>query len=70
VVLFRLVFGLMLLAAIGCFGMSLVTRDPMWRRRGVLILKWTLFTAVGFFAVLLVSGLVSGAAVDSAPRFR
>ena len=60
-VLFRLVFGLLLIAAIGCFGMSLVTRDPTWRRRGVVILKWTVFAAVGFFAVLVVSGLVQGA---------
>ena len=60
-VLFRLVFGLLLIAAIGCFGMSLVTRDPKWRRRGVVILKWTVFAAVGFFAVLVVSGLVQGA---------
>ena len=60
-VLFRLVFGLLLIAAIGCFGMSLVTRDPKWRRRGVVILKWTVLAAVGFFAVLLVSGLVAQA---------
>ena len=60
-VLFRFVFGLLLIAAMGCFGMSLVTRDPKWRRRGVLILKWTLLAAVGFFAVLIVSGLVQQA---------
>jgi hypothetical protein len=58
VVLFRLVFGLALIAAIGCFGMSVVTRDPKWRKRGAAILKWTLLAGVGFFAVLLVSGLV------------
>jgi hypothetical protein len=58
VVLFRFVFGLLLFAAIGCFGMSLITRDPRWRKRGVTILKWTLFAAVAFFGVLLVSGLV------------
>ncbi len=60
-VLFRLVFGLLLLAAIGCFGMSLVTRDPTWRRRGVAIVKLTLLTGAGFFGVLVVSGLVQGA---------
>lgn len=59
-VLFRFVFGLLLFAAIGCFGMSLVTRDLAWRRRGIAILKWTVLAAVGFFAVLIVSGLVQG----------
>jgi hypothetical protein len=61
VVLFRFVFGLLLLAAIGCFGMSLVTRDPKWRKRGIAILKWTLLAAVGFFGVLAVTGLVQRA---------
>lgn len=60
-VFFRLIFGLLLLASIACFGMSLVTRDPKWRRRGVVILKWTLISAAGFFAVLVVSGLSQSA---------
>lgn len=60
-VFFRLIFGLLLLASIACFGMSLVTRDLKWRRRGVVILKWTLISAAGFFAVLVVSGLSQSA---------
>jgi hypothetical protein len=57
-VLFRVVFGLLLLAAIGCFGVSLVTRDAKWRRRGITIVTWTLLAGFGFFGVLVVSGLV------------
>ena len=50
---FRLVFGGLMLAAAFCFGASLVTRNPAWRRRGIVILKWTLVAAVMFFGVLL-----------------
>ena len=57
---FRVIFGLLMIAAIVCFGMSLVTRDLRWRRRGVVILKWTLIAAAAFFGVLVVSGLVQG----------
>ena len=49
---FRIVFGLLLLAALVCFGLALVKREPRWQRLGVLILKWTLIAALGFFAVL------------------
>jgi len=33
------------------------TRDAVWRRRGVVILKWALIAAFGFFAVLLLERL-------------
>mgnify|MGYP003555310176 CR=1 FL=1 len=49
---FRIVFGLLLLGALGCFAAALVKRDPRWQRLGVVILKWTLIAALGFFAVL------------------
>ncbi len=58
--LFRFVFGGLLLTALFCFGMALVTRDPRWRARGVVILKWTMLAAAGFFAVLLASHYFSG----------
>jgi hypothetical protein len=48
---FRILFGVLLLAAMGCFAMSLVTRDLKWRQRGIAILKWTVIAA-------LVSGLM------------
>lgn len=57
---FRLVFGLLLVAGIACFVMYIGTRQPVWLRRGVAIVKWTVIAACGFFAVLIVERLVSG----------
>ncbi len=54
---FRLVFGLLLVAALLCFGVSVATGAPVWRRRGILLLKWTLLAAAGFFAVLMLERL-------------
>ncbi|HTP74263.1 MAG TPA: hypothetical protein VML58_18780 [Burkholderiaceae bacterium] len=56
-VLFRLVFGLLLLASLLCFAMYVATRAPVWRLRGVVVLKWTLIAAVGFFGVLVLERL-------------
>ena len=55
--IFRLVFGLLLLASVLCFAMSVGTGDPLWRRRGVVILKWALIAAAGFFGVLILERL-------------
>lgn len=55
--IFRLVFGLLLLAAILCFAMYIGTRAPVWRARGLVILKWTVLAGLGFFAVLLLERL-------------
>ncbi len=55
--IFRLVFGLLLVASVLCFAMYLGTRAPAWRQRGVLVLKWTLLAAAGFFAVLILERL-------------
>lgn len=49
----RLVFGLLLVAAVLCFAMSIATNDPRWRRRGLVIVKWTVVVLLGFFAVLI-----------------
>ena len=56
-VAFRLVFGLLLLSGLLCFAMYIGTSDIAWRRRGVLIVKWTLVAAFGFFAVLILERL-------------
>jgi len=56
-VLFRLVFGLLLVASLLCFAMYVGTKAPVWRARGVLILKWTLIAAAGFFGVLILERL-------------
>ena len=52
-VYFRFIFGALMVAAIFCFGASIVTRDLAWRRRGITVLKWTLLAAFVFFGVLL-----------------
>jgi len=55
--LFRLVFGLLLLAGLLCFAMYIATREVHWRRRGLVIVKWTVLAAFGFFAVLILERL-------------
>ena len=54
---FRLVFGLLLLAGILCFGVYIATRDPRWRQRGIVVVKWTVLAGLGFFAVLVLERL-------------
>jgi len=58
-VAFRIAFGLLLAAGVGCFLAYIVTRDERWRRRGIVIVKWTLIAAFGFFAVLIAERLVA-----------
>ena len=55
--IFRLVFGLLLLASVLCFAMSIGTGQVVWRRRGILLLKWALLAAMGFFGVLILERL-------------
>jgi hypothetical protein len=54
---FRLVFGLLLVASVLCFAMYIGTNQVAWRKRGILVLKWTLIAALGFFAVLILERL-------------
>lgn len=55
--IFRLVFGLLLVASVLCFAMFIGTREPVWKRRGLIIVKWTVLAAFGFFAVLILERL-------------
>lgn len=55
--IFRLVFGLLLFAGILCFAMYVGTGQMAWRRRGIVIVKWTVIAALGFFAVLILERL-------------
>jgi hypothetical protein len=57
VLIFRLVFGLLLLSGLLCFAMYIGTSEVVWRRRGLIIVKWTLLAAFGFFAVLILERL-------------
>ena len=56
-VLFRLVFGLLLLAGLLCFAMFMITNDVLWRQRGIVIVKWTVVVALIFFAGLILERL-------------
>jgi hypothetical protein len=57
VLVFRLVFGLLLVSGLLCFAMYIGTGQPVWRRRGIVIVKWTLVAGFGFFAVLILERL-------------
>ena len=54
---FRLVFGLLLVAGVLCFAMYAATGVRRWRQTGVRIVRWTVFAGLGFFAVLLLERL-------------
>jgi hypothetical protein len=56
-VIFRLVFGLLLLAALLCFAMYIGTQQRMWMQRGLVVLKWTVLAGLGFFAVIALERL-------------
>ena len=51
--LFRLIFGLLLVCGVLCFAMSIATGQPVWRRRGMVLVKWTVVAGLAFFAVLI-----------------
>ena len=55
--IFRLVFGLLLLAGLLCFALYAATGRAQWRQRGLVIVKWTVLAAFGFFAVLILQRL-------------
>jgi hypothetical protein len=55
--MFRLVFGLLLVSGVLCFAMYIGTRQVVWRHRGIVIVKWTVLAGFGFFAVLILERL-------------
>jgi len=58
-VIFRLVFGLLLLAGVLCFAMYIGTGQAAWRQRGLIIVKWTVLAGLGFFAVIILERLTA-----------
>jgi hypothetical protein len=54
---FRVVFALLMAAAVVCFAMYAGTGQLRWRRYGWRLVKWTLGAALGFFAVLILERL-------------
>jgi cytochrome b subunit of formate dehydrogenase len=55
--LFRLVFGLLLVSGLVCFALYIGTGQAVWRQRGIVIVKWTVIAGLGFFAVLILERL-------------
>ena len=55
--IFRWLLILLMLAAGACFALFAITGQPRFKRYGLLILKWTLVSAFGFFAVLTLERL-------------
>ena len=55
--IFRLVFGLLLVAGLLSFAAYVATGNVMWRRWGLIIVKWTVIAGLGFFAVLILERL-------------
>ena len=54
---FRLAFGLLAVATLLCFAMYIGTGQVVWRRRGLIIVKWAVLAGLAFFAVLLLEQL-------------
>jgi hypothetical protein len=58
-VLVRTLVLLLLLAAGVLFALYAFTANPRYKRLGLVILKWTLLAALGFFAILFVERLAA-----------
>jgi len=56
--LFRLAIFALLLAAGVCFAYYIGTGQVRYRQWGLVILKWTVLAALGFFAVLVIERLI------------
>ncbi len=56
--LFRLVVGLLFFAGVVCFVFYIGTGQVIWRRRGVIIIKWTVLAGLAFFGALILERLV------------
>ena len=54
----RLIFGLLLVAGLLCLGMAITTRDPRWRQRGIVIIRWTVIAGLAAFGVLVIERLL------------
>jgi hypothetical protein len=55
----RLVFGLLLVAGLLCFAAYVATGNPLWRRRGLVVIKWTVIAGLGAAALVLLERLAT-----------
>ena len=56
--LLRLIVGGLLLWSAGYFVLYMLTRNPVWRHRGLRVLRWTVLGLLGFFLVLIMERVV------------
>jgi hypothetical protein len=56
--LFRFTLFFLLLAAGVCFAFYIGTGHQRYRQWGLIILKWTVLAALGFFGVLILERIV------------
>jgi len=56
--LLRLIVGGLLLWSAGYFVLYMLTRNPVWRHRGLRVLRWTVLGGLGFFLVLIMERVV------------
>ena len=54
---FRLIIGLLLVAGLLCLATYVATKNPVWRQRGLVIVKWTVLAGIGALAVLVLERL-------------
>ena len=55
----RLVFGLLLAAGLVSFAIYVATGNPMYRRYGLIIVKWTVIAGLAAAAVIVLERVTS-----------
>jgi hypothetical protein len=55
--IFRVLVFLLMVAGLLSFGLYLATGQVAWRRRAIVVIKWTVIAGLAFFAVLLLERL-------------
>lgn len=53
----RLIFGLLLAAGLVSFAFYVGTGNPVWRQRGIVIVKWTVIAGLAAAAVIVLERL-------------
>jgi hypothetical protein len=53
----RLVFGLLLVAGLVSFAIYVATGNPVWRQRGIVVIKWTVIAGLAAAAVIVLERL-------------
>ena len=54
----RTVIALLLVAGLLCFALYIATKRPVWRRRAILLIKWTVIAGIGAFSVRILERLI------------